>query len=449
MHLQTALDLVATYAAPDRFEDFRTTLPAEWIERALEVTGTATVRTRRLPAEHVVWLCIGMGMYRDRPIDDLVEHLGLVLPDEKGRPLARSAPANARRRLGDDALHWLFGRTARAWGLRSAQQFPWRGLSLFGVDGTTKEVPDSEDNRLYFGGPTGARGPSGYPLVRLVALMALRSHVLVGAEFGPYADGELHYARLLLEHVPGDSLTVLDRAFVDAKTLIPLARGGKNRHWLTRAKKNTVMRPVKRLGPGDELVELNISPAARKADPTLPERWIVRALRYQRPGYKEQTLLTSLIDAEQFPAAEVVDLYHERWELELGYDEIKTELLQREETLRSQSPAAISQELYGILLAYNLIRKRMEHVADLVEVEPTRISFVMSLRQVRAEWDWLAVTKAGAIPVRLHALDARIARFILPPRRKTRVAPRAVKIKMSRYPRKRPTTTSPTEGVIK
>jgi hypothetical protein len=448
MHLQTALDLVATYANPDDFDDFRKTLPMEWIERALEVTGTATVRTRRLPAENVVWLCIGMGMYRDRPITDIVEHLDLVLPDKQGRPLAPSAIPKARQRVGDDALHWLFGRTGRAWGLKSADQHRWRSLSLFGVDGSTKEVPDSADNRLYFGGPTGPRGSSGYPLVRMVALMALRSHILVGAEFGPYSDGELHYARLLLANMPNDSLTALDRAFLDAKTLIPLARDGKNRHWLTRAKKNTVMRVVAKLGKGDELVELNVSPAARRADPSLPARWIARAIRYRRPGHKDQVLLTSLLDAEAFPAAEIVEIYHERWELELGYDEIKTELLQREETLRSQAPAAISQELYGILLAYNLIRYRMEHVAEVVGVPPTRISFVMAMREVRDEWGWLTVTKAGAIPTRLQALDRRLARFILPPRRSNRVAPRAVKIKMSRYKRKRP-TTSPTEKVLK
>src|SRR5207249_10829644 len=101
-----------------------------------------------------------MGMYRDRPIEDVVSHLVLALPDAHGRPLAPSAIPKARQRLGDDALHWLFTRTARAWALRSADQHRWRGLSLFGVDGTTKEVPDSEDNRAYFGGPTGPRGPS-------------------------------------------------------------------------------------------------------------------------------------------------------------------------------------------------------------------------------------------------------------------------------------------------
>ncbi|MEK7838735.1 MAG: transposase, partial [candidate division NC10 bacterium] len=143
-----------------------------------------------------------------------------------------------------------------------------------------------------------------------------------------------------------------------------------------------------------------------------------------------------------YPADELRTIYHVRWELELGFDEIKTELLEREETIRSKSPQAVRQEIYGILVAYNLVRLEMERVAAEAHVPPTRISFVAALHRIVDEWSWLAVTSPGAIPSRLHDLRADLKRFILPPRRSERRYPRAVKIKMSNYPRNRRSPTA-------
>jgi IS4 transposase len=86
------------------------------------------------------------------------------------------------------------------------------------------------------------------------------------------------------------------------------------------------------------------------------------------------------LDAEAYPAKDLAAVYHERWELEIGYDEIKTELLLQKESLRSKSVVGVYQEMWGILLAYNLVRLEMERVADEAKVEPTRISFVAALR---------------------------------------------------------------------
>jgi hypothetical protein len=148
-------------------------------------------------------------------------------------------------------------------------------------------------------------------------------------------------------------------------------------------------------------------------------------------------LLTSLRDPREFPRTEIIALYHERWELELGYDEIKTEMLQRQETIRSRKPDGVRQELWGILLAYNLIRLEMASIAEEAKVVPTRISFIDALRLIRDEWSWLSVTSPGAIPKRIAALRSNVKRYVLPPRR-ARSYPRAVKVKMSGYNRKRP-----------
>ncbi len=435
MRVRQSLAVVAEFT-PEAFEDLRRNIDAEWILQALEAKGTATLRSRRLPAEQVIWLVIGMALFRNRSIHEVVSKLDLALPGPS-LTVARSSVVEARARLGADVMEWLFTIAAEHWAHASARQHDWRGLALYGVDGTTLRVPDSPENAAYFGYARSVRGESAYPMVRAVTLMALRSHLLASVAYGPYETSEIAYALNLWSSVPRDSLTIVDRGFLSARILIPLGRDGENRHWLTRAKKNSRWRVLRRHGSGDLLVEMNVSSEARKKDPSLPKTWVVRAVTYQRKGFRRQTLLTSLVDPEAYPADELASLYHERWELELGYDEIKTEMLDREEAIRSKSPKAVKQELWGIFLAYNLVRLEMERVADDAGVEPTRISFVAALRLITDEWLWCAIASPGAIPKHLRNLRAALTTLILPPRRSERRYPRAVKIKMSNYARNR------------
>ncbi len=112
------------------FDRIRKSLNPVWIDEALQATGTATVRRRRLPAEQVVWLVLGMALYRQLPIDDIVERLELVLPGTGKARLAKSAVAQARARLGDEPMKWLFERCSSKWGHESARRHAWRGLAL-------------------------------------------------------------------------------------------------------------------------------------------------------------------------------------------------------------------------------------------------------------------------------------------------------------------------------
>jgi hypothetical protein len=437
LSLESALASVAE-VGPTSIDRFRADIDPEWIDQALAATGTATLRRRRLPAEQVIWLVLGMALHRNRSIVEVARALDLALPDEHGRPVAASAVPKARARVGPEPLAWLFARCAGAWTDREPAA-DWRGLALYGVDGTTLRVPDSPANRAHFGGHPagGGHGDSGYPLARVVTLMALRSHLLRAAAFGPHATGEYTYAGRLWGAVPNDSLTIVDRGFLAAAPLLALEHGGTRRHWLVRAKRNTRYRVLRECGPGDAVVEMRVSPAARRRDPALPATWQARALAYQRPGRRPQLLLTSLRDPALYPAAEVIALYHERWEIELGYDELKTGLLAREEAVRSQSPAAVAQELWGLLLAYNLVRLEMARVAQAAGVAPTRVSFIAALHLIRDEWLWCAAAPPGAIPRHLRALRRTLAQMILPARRPARSYPRAVKVRLTGYPRNR------------
>jgi len=278
--------------------------------------------------------------------------------------------------------------------------------------------------------------------LRLVVLMAVRSHLIAAAEFGPYAVDERRYAESLWNNVPDDSLVLIDRNYLQANVLVPLVSTGKNRHWITRGKANTKFTTVRRLGRGDELVTFTVSREARRKDPTLPREFQARAIRYQRKGYQPQLLLTSLLDQQRYPADDVRALYHERWEVELGFGEIKTDMLERLETIRSKAPAAVAQEMWGLLIAYNLVRLEIERVAAELNVPPIRVSFVAALREVVEQWHFAAMASPGKIPDRLFSAADRLRQFLLPPRRPERIYPRAVKLKMSNYARKLPTRTS-------
>ena len=439
MNLDDALHEVAAYPV-DRLDLLKQHLNPDWIEEALAATGIVTLRRRRLPAEQVIWAVIGMALVRNWPIERVVDKLELALPDRKGTLVAKSAISKARQRLGEDPLAYLFATTAAEWATRSAEAHRWRGLALYGLDGSTLRVPDSPENRAEFGGQRagGGRGESGYPQVRIVAMMALRSHVLSAFRYADYHTGETTLARGIWNEVPESSLVVVDRNFLVKKDLIHLETSG-NRHWLSRTKSNTKWAIVETLGPDDHLVEWDVNEAG------LPRTWTLRAIHYQKNGFPRATLLTSLLDPEKYPAKELVELYHERWETEVGYDELKTHLLDRQEAIRSKTPDGVKQELWGIALAYNLVRVEMERVAKEADLPPTRISFVGSLSLIRDAFHTLSLRSMtpGSVPKYLIEVRQQLKRLVLPPRRSERRFPRAVTVKMSNYPRKRPSPRRP------
>jgi hypothetical protein len=435
---------------PTSFARFGRVLDAQWIEDALTETGTASIRKRKLPAQVIVWLVIGMALFRDRSINEVISHLGLVFQPKKNpcagsKTIVPSAIPQARYHVGPDPLKLIFERTAKTWAAADAEANRWRGLSLFGIDGTTLRVSDTDDNREAFGLPGTGQGQASYPQVRLVALMALRSHAIYAVVFGPYSgkkNGEHSLATELWSQVPDQSLIIMDRGFIDYGLFYRLSHGDngtvtEQRHWLVRAKKNLCWKLIQRLGPNDELVELTLSPVARHKDPGLPKTMIVRAIRYQIKGFQPQVLLTSLIDSNLYPATEIVDLYHERWEIELGYDEIKTHMLEREESLRSKKSEGVRQEIWGILLAYNLVRKEMLDVAQTAGVSPLQVSFRHSLQLIRIFCMVEAWTCApGNLPKRLSShLEMMASLLILPERRPDRYYKRHVKIQKSPYER--------------
>ena len=406
----------------------------DWIAQALAVTGKASVRRRKLPAEQVVWLVIALALYRNQSIPEIVAHLDLVLPDEVNPDIAKSALTQARQRLGDGPLAQLFAMSAAAWDMRHQRGQSWRGLARYAVDGTTLRVPDSAENRTYFGAQSYASGVvASYPQVRMVTLTALASHLVRDAAFGEYGKNEMRYVQQLLSNIPDHSLTVFDKGFLSAEILVGLHRQGQQRHWLIPAKSNSKWQ---RLGEGatDYRVRMKVSPQARERRSELPEYWEARAIEtVSRHGHK-RILLTSLLDVERYPAKEIAQQYSTRWEIETSYRELKQGMLGDELTLRSGTPETVRQEIWGVLLAYNMVRLELAEVAREAGVSATDLSFTMALHYLRYEWSWMAITSPGKLPAHLQRLRNRLGEMVLPKQRRGRECPRIVKTLPQRYP---------------
>lgn len=420
---------------PD-FGSLTRNLDPQWIAQALATTGCASVRKRKLPAERVVWLVIALAMYRHQSMAQVVADLDLALPDEINPDIAKSALTQARQRLGQEPLSQLFGMSAAVWDQRHQQGRSWRGLARYAVDGSTLKAADTQDNREHFGAQEYASGAvASYPQLRLLTLTSLSTHLVRDAVFGEYGKNEMRYAKDLLAAIPDHSLTVFDKGFLSAELLLQVQSAGTARHWLIPARSNSRWQ---RLGddPSDYLVQMKVSPQARKANPLLPEFWQARAIETVSARGQRRILLTSLLDAKRWPAQEIAQQYEQRWRIETSYRELKQELLGSGLTLRSGTPQTVMQEVWGALLAYNLIRLEMAEVARQEGVAPTDLSFTVALNYMRYEWLSLASISPGLLPKHLLRLRQRLGEQLLPKQRRGRQCPRVVKKPPARYPLK-------------
>ncbi|HEU4374806.1 MAG TPA: IS4 family transposase [Telluria sp.] len=409
-------------------------LPFDWIEEAVVCTHSMSIRHRRLPAEQVLWLVIALALYRHKSIGEVLDDLGLALPDPHAPFVSKSAAAQARQRLGSEPVHWLFKRSARAWCEQDRQAYAFKGLQLFAMDGTTLRTHDTLENREHFGAQNYADGTvAGYPQVRGVTLTALPTHLIRNAVFGPYSINEMLYAKQLVETIPPESLTVFDRGFLSAEILCALTAGADNRHFLIPAKSNTKWEVLEG-DAHDAIVRMKVSPQARAKCPELPEFWEARAVTVIDQYARKRILLTSLRDRRRYRAADIAALYERRWSIETSYRELKQTMLGIAFTLRSKTVDGVYQEIWGTLTAYNLIRLEIAKAALVVKCEPTEVSFIRAFHLIQFELHWAAVTRSyGKLPTSMQHLRERLV-SLLNEERPGRSYDRAVKGRPRKYP---------------
>lgn len=435
MQLQTALDTAFHQSTSfHSFESLSQFLDPAIVEQGFANAGIATLRKRRLPLEAVLWSVIGMSLFRRESVWDIAAKMDIMLPG-KTPLVAPSAMVQARQRLGDEAVRQVFVEMARqAYQQRTLET--WNGLNLLAVDGVVFRTADSPDNRAAFGSPQNQQGETAFPQVRMVCHMELTSHQLINSVFEGYKSNEMQLAEGLIDTTPDNSLTMFDKGFYSLGLLYRWHQTGKQRHWLLPARKDLQYEVIANHGRQDQRVRLTTTPQSRRRYDDLPQTIEARLISKTIKG-KSVRILTSMVDPLRFPASEIVDLYSHRWEIELGYREIKQTLLGQVYTLRSKRPDMVRQELWALLLAYNLLRNAMTEAAQRLSIWPNQLSFASCSTAIINFFAGIPLTSPGNIPKHYEYLIQQLCFYQLPTRREDRRYPRCVKPKPSKYPSKK------------
>jgi len=423
---------LAQQPSDERIRGLKRIIPCAMVKAILK----RTKRTRhcsRVPNWLMVWFMIGMGLFHADCYQQIFRWLQAF---RRQQPPGRSTLCEARKRLGIAPFRLLWKQVVALLGTATASPGAfYRGLRLLAIDGFVLDVPDTENNARIFGRP-GGRAPGAFPQARILALCEIGTHVIWHFLVKPIRRGEIKMAAYLLQFLQPGMLLLWDRGFVSYDTVATVVRQGA--HFLGRAKTLLVFQEIRRFADGSYLSKVYASARQRERD---QGGILVRVIEYtftdpQRPGQGERhRLLTTLLDWRQHPAQRLILLYHQRWEEELAIDEVKTH--QRgQSVLKSQTPAGVVQEIYGLLLAHYVVRKLMFDAAVGKNLDPRRLSFTGTLNILRARLGACPRSATG-ITQWYADLVMEVGYAVLEPRR-DRVNPRVIKRQVSKWPKKRP-----------
>ena len=394
---------VASLPAGSRITDYISlgvvakTFPLDKIRAALAATGKESVRQRDLPAHVVVYYVIALALYMQSSYREVLRCLlegiqWLVEPSAGINVAGNSGISQARTRLGWEPLRQLHDEVVRPVAVAATKGAWYRAWRLVSVDGSTLDVADEKGNNEAFGRPGASRGESAYPQIRFVSLVENGTHVLFGSRMADYATSEVALAKTVLPSLGKGMLCLADRGFFGFEMWKQAAATGADLLW--RVRKNIQLPCEKRLPDGSYLSRIYPSQQDQRRG---RNGVVVRVIEYRLEGVEGAEplyrLATTILDHELAPAAELAALYHERWEIETAFDELKTHLRGAHIVLRSKTPDLVRQEFYGLLMAHFAVRGLMHEAALRADKDPDRLSFLHAVRVVRRK-----MAAFGAIP---------------------------------------------------
>jgi Insertion element 4 transposase N-terminal/Transposase DDE domain len=375
-------------------------VPRETIDSILVETGKTSIRQRELPAHLVVYYVIALALYMQSSYREVLRCLlegiqWLSKPGETIRATGKSGISQARSRLGAEPLRRLYEKVVVPIASQNTRGSRYRTWRLISLDGSTLDVADTEENENEFGRPPASRGWSAYPQLRFVSLLENGTHVLLGCRMGSYSTGEITLAKEVIPQLKPGMLCLADRFFFGFTLWTRAQATGCELLW--RVRKHLRLEVLQRLSDGSYISA--IYPSEKDArHKTKGVR--IRVIDYQLEGIPDAEpiyrLVTTILDPVAAPAEELAALYHERWEIENTFDELKTHLRGRQMILRSKTPELVRQEFYGLLLAHFAVRGLMHEAALSVAEDPDRLSFLHAVRVVRRKLSvWDAISPSG------------------------------------------------------
>jgi hypothetical protein len=336
-------------------------------------------------------------------------------------------PTAVIRRLATGAADRAEGRIPREW--------LWRGRHVKLVDGFTVSMPDTPANQQEYPQPNTQKPGVGFPLARCVVLLSLATAMAADLEIGPYAGketGETALLRALFGRLQRGDVLLADRHYCSYFMVALLAALGVDFVVRLHQCRAADFRRGRRLGPGDHVVTWQRPDQPEWMDDAtyaaIPEALRVREVRVRvhQPGFRTGSfvVVTTLLDAEEYTAEEVSELYRKRWLAELDIRAIKSTL--GFDILRCRTPEMVRKELWTALLAYNLIRQTMLQAAEGAGCSPRELSFAHALQTIGASWGVVVVLAAEVQVVLIEASLAGLAEQRIGDR-PDRIEPRRVK----------------------
>lgn len=372
--------------------------PRDLIDQVLFVTERVSARERALPAHLMVYYVVALGLYADvatrevlRAVCEGARWLGDAAAATLEAMPTKSGISQARSRLGDTPLEALYREVVRPIAAAGTPGAWYRGWRVMSLDGTTLDVGDTPANAAAFGRPASSRGAhatGAFPQLRLVGLLENGTHVIAGAQFGTMSTGEETLAAAVLPTLTADMLCLADRGFLGFDLWQQAAATGAALVW--RVPAHFALPVLEAYADGSYRSALRWNSHCTSRDRTPLS---VRVIEYTLPGSAPYRLVTNVLDPARAPAEELARLYHERWEMETAFDELKTHLRGAARVLRSKTPPLVRQEAWGFLLAHFALRQLM-HEAALGALPRARdadtLSFTHTLRVVRRTLPMLA-----------------------------------------------------------
>jgi Transposase DDE domain len=335
-------------------------------------------------------------------------------PKQPAPTLAKSSISTARNKIGCAPLQTLLERCCVPLADPKAQPHAfYAGLRLVAIDGSNFEIPDEPDNAKVFGYPGSRTGQAGYPQAQCAVLTECATHAIIGANLGTYRAAEWDICKPLLARLAPGMLCLADRGFNGYEHWKAALNTGAQLLW--RCVANRQLPVVKMLEDGSYLSVIYPDAKSRRSR---AGEIVVRVINYALPGVPDAEpryrLLTSLLDPVKAPALQLATLYHERWEVEGVFEELKTHLVQRQRTLRSKTPEGVRQEFIGWVLAHYAVCWLMHQAAGAHRLEQRRLSFTGHVHLLRR-----AQPLSGAFP---PSTAAKTSTVVSPPAVRSRRA---------------------------
>lgn len=386
-------------------------VPPEVVHSVLNEHGCNTQRVRSFPAVAGVYYCMALSLYPEAAYEEVfaVVAQGLAWASGAAEPalVSKSSISGLRSRIGSAPLGELVRRCCVPLAeVRNHPQAFYAGLRLVAIDGSSFELPDEADNAATFGYPgsrTSVAGHAGYPQAKCVVLVECATHAILGANLGPYRTGEWELCVPLLAHLVPGMLCMADRGFNGLEQWRLAQATGAELLWRCS---DTRQLPVNTVLEDGSYLSL-LRPAGVGRAQAAEQAVTVRVIEYAMPGAGSDPpryrLLTTLLDASAAPAMALAALYHQRWEIEAVFDELKTHLRQSKRVLRSKTPQLVRQEFFGWVLAHYAVRWLLHQGATRHRLPHAELSFKGHVELLRR-----AQPRSGAFPPRAAQTQAPV-----------------------------------------